>query len=109
MAAAIANNGTKLDHFDGFLTGLYKKNGFPNVVNRDEWNEEYAPNGWEYETIDIFSPNLSAYAELPQFQKLASNPKAINNIEKNYEIPIDDVRIMRNYKFGRPSIIYRAR
>lgn len=107
MKSAIKNGGTKLDHFDGYLTGLYSRTGFNKVVHIDEWNEEYAPNGWEYEKVNIFSPRFSAYANKPEIRKLADNPKAIAAIAKNYEVPIPLVNAVRNYETGRPSIIYR--
>ena len=112
VEAAKRNKGTKLDHFDGYLTGLYSRTGFGKVVHIDEWNEEYAPNGWEYEKVDIFSPRFSAFASKPQIKQLASeiasNPKALATIAKNYNIPIPLVNAIRNYQTGRPSIVYRV-
>lgn len=38
----------KLDNYDTYLTGIYEKNGF-RVVSRLEFNEDYAPEGWNQE------------------------------------------------------------
>lgn len=62
MEAAIDKGGTHLDHFDGFLTGFYKKCGFK-LKGNDIFNDEYAPDGWKYEPIDISNPKKSIYAE----------------------------------------------
>jgi hypothetical protein len=109
MKSAIRNGGTKLDHFDGFLTGLYSKNGFPNVKSIDLWNSEYAPDGWNYEKVNIFDAKTSAYANKEEIKKLASNPEEMKNIAKNYNITRDLLDAIRNYETGRPSIIYRVR
>lgn len=108
MKSAIKNGGTKLDHFDGFLTGLYSRNGFANIKNIDLWNSEYAPDGWGYEKIDIFDPKTSAYANKEEIKNIASNPEAIKNVGKNYNIAKDVIDAIRNYQTGRPSIIYRT-
>lgn len=47
IEAAKEKGGTKLDHFDGFLSELYKKHGFEEY-SRDQWNDEYAPADWDY-------------------------------------------------------------
>jgi len=107
MSATIRNGGTKLDHFDGFLTGLYQTNGFSKVVKKELWNEEYAPDKWGYDPVDIFSFKTSAYANEKEIQKLKQNPQEIKNIGKNYNITWDLLHAIRNYKTGRPSIIYR--
>lgn len=39
---AIKNGAKSLDHFDGFLTGFYKKNGFK-LSNNDIFSDKYAP------------------------------------------------------------------
>lgn len=41
--------GTKLDHFDGFLSELYEKHGFEEY-QRLKWDDEYAPKNWDYTT-----------------------------------------------------------
>ena len=40
-----------LNNFDGPLTDMYEANGFK-VDTSDPWNEEYAPDGWDYERFD---------------------------------------------------------
>ena len=108
MTAAIRNGGSKLDHFDGFLTGLYIANGFSKVVHKDLWNEEYAPTGWKYEPVDIFSTKTSAYANNPQIKQIQQNSKSEKDLIKNRELSVPIVHAIQNYKTGRPSIIYRV-
>ncbi len=94
IQAAKSMGGTKLDHFDGFLTGLYSKNGFK-VVGSDEWNDDYAPNDWEYQPVDIFNPQFSIYAdELKKYSDISQVP---NELKRKIEL----------YKNGKPDIVYR--
>ncbi len=44
MQAAIDNGGCFLDHFDGFLSGLYQSMGFVEY-NRDKYDPQYDPEG----------------------------------------------------------------
>jgi len=46
IQSAIKHGGHKLDHFDGFLSGLYDKFGFKEY-HRDKWNDEYKPQNWD--------------------------------------------------------------
>jgi len=46
VPAAIQAGATKLEAFDGFLTARYKEFGFVEVL-RDDWNDNYAPAGWD--------------------------------------------------------------
>ena len=48
LKKAVELGGIKLDNFDGYLTKIYKRNGF-RVVSRVPFNEEYAPDGWDKE------------------------------------------------------------
>ena len=48
LVAAIRNGGTKLDHFDGFLSKFYESFGFIEY-ERWEWDDQYAPEDWDYE------------------------------------------------------------
>lgn len=50
IPAAVAAGGTKLDAFDGYLVNEYKKAGFVEV-GRAPWNDEYKPDGWDYDTM----------------------------------------------------------
>lgn len=51
---AIANGGTMLDCFDTVLPDLYASVGFKEV-GRDSWNEEYKPDGWDYDTYAAYN------------------------------------------------------
>lgn len=44
--ARIKLGGIKLDNYDGYLTGIYKKNGF-RVASRIPFSESLAPEGWD--------------------------------------------------------------
>ena len=49
MMSAIANGGTKLDCFEGFLSDkFYPQFGFEEY-ERWEWDDQYAPAGWDYD------------------------------------------------------------
>ena len=49
VLAAIANGGTKLDCFQGFLSDkFYPRFGFKEY-DRWGWDDQYAPSGWDYE------------------------------------------------------------
>lgn len=48
IKSAIKNGGTKLDHFDGFLSDFYQGLGF-NEYDRYAWDDKYAPKDWDYE------------------------------------------------------------
>jgi hypothetical protein len=61
VQAAIQNGGKRMDHFDGFLTGLYRRNGFK-INNVMEWDDQYAPTGWKHQAINITDPKVSVYA-----------------------------------------------
>lgn len=88
VKTAIKFGGKKLDHFNGFLTGFYKKLHFK-FVNHDEFNDEYAPTTWKYTPINIKNPDESIYAE-----------------ELIVEKPIYYAANER-YTNGRPDVVYR--
>ena len=52
--AAVRHGGTKLDHYDGFLSDLYDRHGFKEVA-RFQWDDKYVPRDeegnvlWNYE------------------------------------------------------------
>lgn len=48
VKSAIRNGGTKLDHFDGFLSDFYEDLGFKEYM-RYTWDDQYAPKDWDYE------------------------------------------------------------
>lgn len=48
IKSAIRNGGTKLDHFDGWLSDFYEKLGFEEYM-RYTWDDQYAPENWNYE------------------------------------------------------------
>lgn len=48
IQSAIRNGGNKLDHFDGFLSNFYQRNGFYEY-ERWKWDDNYAPINWNFE------------------------------------------------------------
>lgn len=97
MQAAVRNGGSKLDHFDGFLTGFYEKNGFSKVVGVDAWNDEYTPDGWQYEKVNIWDPRTSVYArELAKYDKMDDVPRELR-------------AKIQSYEEGKPDIVYRVK
>ena len=85
---AIELGGDHLDHFDGYLTGYYKRNGFF-LTKNDTFNDEYAPEKWDYKKVDIYDKNESIYVN-----ELRVDIKDFENAETRYEN-------------GKPDVIYR--
>ena len=85
---AVEFGGNKLDHFDGFLTGFYKSLGFE-LDSNDYFLDEYAPETWKYEPLDINEPSKSIYA-----------------IELNVSYAKFEEAKVR-YESGRPDVAYR--
>lgn len=95
IESAKRNGGKKLDHFDGFLTGFYKKNGFAKVTKAWAWDDQYAPENWKYEPVNIFDPRKSIHAkELAKY----------DNIE---DVPDELKAKIRSYEEGRPDVVFR--
>tara|TARA_R100001440_G_scaffold6147_4_gene12822 strand:+ start:10456 stop:11283 length:828 start_codon:yes stop_codon:yes gene_type:complete len=114
METAKSVGGTKLDHFDGFLSGLYRKNGFVDVYEIYQWDETYRPSAWNYDPVDIFSPTQSVYADWFSAQEVGSDPSS--------ELPNEEMTVTTegglqlsfnprvkflSYKYGRPDVIMR--
>lgn len=51
IANAVAQGGRRLDCFDTVLPKIYAAEGFVPVA-RVPWNDDYAPEGWDYATFD---------------------------------------------------------
>ena len=81
--------GTHLDHFDGYLTGFYKKCGFK-LDSNDIFNDKWAPKQWEYQSINVYDEKVSIYP---------TELKATSDEIKKAEI---------RYESGRPDIVYRV-
>ena len=112
MNAAKAAGGTKLDHFDGFLSGLYRKHGFTNVYEIYQWDEQYAPEEWNFEKVDVMNPSTSVYAEALT-ALVHEGPDALPNepvkveAEDNLIVDINPNLKYNSYKYGRPDVIMR--
>ena len=106
MRKAKEVGGTKLDHFDGFLSGLYRKYGFTDVYEVYQWNEEYKPAGWTYDTVDIFNPKTSIYANA--IEEVANVGREVEvKAEDNFEVKITPANKVNQYRYGRPDVIMR--
>jgi len=86
---AIEHGGTHLDHFDGYLTGFYKRNGFK-LNQNDQFEEEYRPKGWKYERVDIQNPEKSIYA---------------GELKVSHD---DFIEAKIRYENGKPDVVYRS-
>ena len=101
MAKAKEKGGTKLDHFDGFLSGLYRKNGFMNVYEVYQWDEQYKPAAWSYDKVDIFNPETSIYSEALNKMKTEGGEAQISLPNQTVEIVAEDgfkIKINPNQK-----------
>lgn len=106
MRKAKEVGGTKLDHFDGFLSGLYRKYGFTDVYEVYQWNEEYKPAGWTYDAVDIFNPQTSIYADsIEEVSNVGRQVKV--RAEDDFEIKIVPADKVNQYRYGRPDVIMR--
>lgn len=85
---AIEFGGARLDHFDGFLTGFYRSLGFK-LESNDYFLDDYAPDNWKYEPLDINDPEKSIYA---------GEKKVRESLFKSAKYRYDN---------GRPDVIYR--
>ena len=106
MRKAKESGGTKLDHFDGFLSGLYRRYGFTDVYEVYQWNEEYKPTGWTYDAVDIFNPKTSIYAYA--IEEVANVGREVEvKAEDNFEVKIIPANKVNQYRYGRPDVIMR--
>jgi hypothetical protein len=86
---AVENGGTKLDHFDGFLTGFYRELGFI-LESNEQFNDDWTPEGWRFEPVNIDDPTTSIYAE-------------------ELEVETDEkIDAATRYKSGKPDVVYRT-
>jgi len=116
--------GTMLDHFDGYLSGLYRGLGFTDVYEVYQWDEQYRPKQWTYDAVDIFNPNTSIYSEPmadlmaeqgpeADTSKPSTQQKSLPNenievsAESGYNININPNVKYNQYLYGRPDVIMR--
>ena len=88
MDKVIKSGGAKLDHYDGFLTGFYRSLDFK-LDENDFFLDEYAPDTWKFEPLDINDPEKSIYAG---------------------ELKVRDSMLQSatiRYESGRPDVVYR--
>lgn len=85
MNAILDVGGNRLDHFDGFLTGFYKRHNFK-VSENLIFDKQYAPDTWKYLPLDINNPDLSIYAE-----ELRVSEEEFQNANERYNEGMPDV------------------
>lgn len=73
MAAAVDEGGRRLDCFDTVLPATYARAGFV-AVARLRWNDEYAPDGWDYDTYARWGGGR------PDVVFMAYDPEAVDGI-----------------------------
>ncbi|MGO2933157.1 hypothetical protein [Microbacterium sp.] len=71
MAAAVEQGGRRLDCYDTILPSVYARAGFVPVA-RVRWNDDYAPDGWDYPTYQPFNNGR------PDVVFMAYNPAAVD-------------------------------
>ena len=115
MEAAKQKGGTMLDHFDGFLSGLYRKNGFTDVYEVYQWDEQYKPQRWTYDRVDVLNPQTSIYADAiaqlkgdsEDAQGALPNEEVEVTAEDGFKIKINPNLKYNQYLYGRPDVIMR--
>lgn len=114
LETAKANGGTKLDHFDGFLSGLYREHGFTDVYEVYQWDEQYKPETWNFDPVNIFNPKTSIYAEAHEknknvaLQNISNLDKSVEIVaEDNFPLTIKPPDKIQQYRHGRPDVVYR--
>ena len=112
MGKAKEVGGARLDHFDGFLSGLYRKHGFADVYEILQWDEQYKPESWNYDPINIMNPETSVYSEALSSLSY-DDPSSLPNeetpveAEDSHKILINPNLKHNSYKYGRPDVILR--
>jgi len=106
MRKAKEVGGRRLDHFDGFLSGLYRRYGFTDVYEVYQWDEQYKPKGWKYDAVDITNPATSIYAETIK-DKVNVDRDIKVKAEDNFVIEINPANKVNQYRYGRPDVIMR--
>ena len=111
MEDAKAAGGAKLDHFDGFLSGNYRKYGFTKVYDVWDWNGRYRSDAWDYPPTDIFNQKTSVYYEaLGQYvDDIQSLPVAASEykLESGFVKTFEPMGKYYSYKNGMPDVIFR--
>ena len=122
MRKAKEVGGTRLDHFDGFLSGLYRKHGFTTVYEVYQWDEQYRPEHWNYDPVDIFNSKTSVYAgpfqelmhadENPdispgEIQQTLPDEEAQVDAESGVDVVLNPKLKYNSYLYGRPDVVFR--
>ena len=112
MKKAKEVGGSRLDHFDGFLSGLYRKYGFTDVYEIYQWDEQYAPTEWIFQGVDVLKEATSVYSQALK-SIMYDSPNALPNesveveTEGGLKLSINPSLKYNAYKYGRPDVIMR--
>ena len=112
MRKAKEVGGMRLDHFDGFLSGMYRSHGFTDIYEIYQWDEQYRPATWNYDSIDVLNPQTSVYA-IPLEELVYEQPDTLPNeevkitAEDDFPIEINPNLKYNSYRYGRPDVIMR--
>tara|TARA_Y100000034_G_scaffold81684_1_gene97912 strand:+ start:185 stop:931 length:747 start_codon:yes stop_codon:yes gene_type:complete len=106
LSEAKQGGGSKLDHFDGFLSGLYRKHGFTDVSEVYQWDEDYKPKDWTYDSIDIFNEKTSIYAHAVENNYNVGRLLTLT-AEDGFEIKAVPADKVNQYRYGRPDVVFR--
>ena len=91
---AVQHGGNHLDCFDGFLPDYYRRHGF-NEKNRVEWNDDHAPENWNYNKFG--RPDV-IIMELEDRDAATTQSKGMD-LEKTLAMDLAELQILRNYGF----------
>ena len=79
-----------------------------------QWDEQYKPETWSFDPVNIFNPNTSIYAEAYEkkenipFQDISNLDKSVEMLaEDNFPVSIVPPNKINQYKYGRPDVICR--
>ena len=84
LLSAVANGGRVLDCFDTVLPQLYASVGFKEY-SRDSWNEEYKPEGWDYDTYKSYNNGRPDVVYMRWDPSAWASPTLLHSAQIDYE------------------------
>jgi hypothetical protein len=101
--------GTMLDHFDGYLSGLYRGLGFTDVYEVYQWDEHPKTSIYSDAMADLMAeqgPEADPSTPSTQ-QKSLPNEDIEVSAESGFKITINPNLKYNQYLYGRPDVIMR--
>lgn len=84
LATAVSQGGRRLDCYDTVLPAIYAREGFVPVA-RVPWDDDYAPDGWDYGTYAKFNGGR------PDVVLMAYDPVAVDSTyDRSAGVPVTD-------------------